>query len=251
MKYYIILFFLIVVFSCGTQSTKYKSNQNYESLATEKSAADEILNRINFIEEQYYERYKKGKPYDFNLVNDIVNLSGIASKKWDGNWSGLTYTPDEEDISKWKDWYRENKNEFYYNDNHRAVRFYNNRELKFDRRLIFLKTKSGEVKSSFSDGDMQMIYGAMYKYENSLLKDSKNPADKILYNIMSLRENDGNVANEVVINNLKKISKITTYNTSEDAYSFLSWFNKYENYIYYEGDKVAIRYPSGEKIVLD
>lgn len=144
-----LLVILIVFFSVSCSSNRY-------IIETKKNASTEILNRINFIEKQWL-NLNTGKKANFSLVEDIVNLSGISTEKWDGNYFGIQYTPSKKEILKWKEWYSLNKGRFEYqafvrldkgNYYYRISDGKNTTDFVLDRPIINLRNESGEITSS-------------------------------------------------------------------------------------------------------
>jgi hypothetical protein len=126
--------------SCS--STKYKIPENINS------ASDLLLHKIEFTEHQLT-LYENGKKADFSEVNILVNLSTIEVENWEGNWSGTSYIPNRGNINNWKEWFKKNKENLYFNPNNQCL--INTKISKKQRKnIIFLKTNSNELRSSIS-----------------------------------------------------------------------------------------------------
>lgn len=124
-----------------------------------KNPAQELSSRINSIELELH-KYSKGKSVDFYLAEDLVNLTGISTKKIDGNWIGIQYTPNKNEIFQWKRWFNSNKTKLYFEPykyikngmfHYEFIHESNNLEkiiIPFDRQIISYNTKNGQIISS-------------------------------------------------------------------------------------------------------
>lgn len=106
------------IFSCGVnkkeKSDKLYKETSYTKLEDNKDASMEVLNQINFIKNQL-ERKENGKPYEAtSVVGNIVILSGISSEITGIGFLGNTYELNQKTVSKWDDWYKENKDNIFY-----------------------------------------------------------------------------------------------------------------------------------------
>ncbi|WP_442265003.1 hypothetical protein ACSIGC_11705 [Tenacibaculum sp. ZS6-P6] len=144
-----LLVILIVLFCVSCSSNRY-------TVEIKNNPSTEILNRINFIEKQWL-NFNNGKKANFSLVEDIVNLSGISTEKWDGSWIGIQYTPSKKEILKWREWYNLNKGRFYYqvftkvnkgNYYYKISDGKNKTDFILDRPIVNLKSESGKISSS-------------------------------------------------------------------------------------------------------
>lgn len=137
----VILICLIFLFnSCLTVKSKGITNS--------ETASNMIFKKINFVEKQFL-RYEKGKKADFSQIEKIVNLSNIIPKNWSGNWSGIVYIPNKNIIKKWKKWYFNNKDFFYFEPNNDyLLKLHLSEKERYN--VIFIKTKDGLVRNSLS-----------------------------------------------------------------------------------------------------
>lgn len=241
LKRFFVIIYLILLTSC------ISSQRVYKPLINNNDAGAELQKRLAFAQEQF-QRSRKEKKVDFSLIKDFVLLSGIKCKTIGGHWSETVYIPNEDNLINWNTWLEINRGKFYFNKKHRVVKFLNSRSPN-EREIIFIKTKDGKVKSSLSNEDLLLSYYAIY--HRSDLKESTNASDKILTSIISLIEDDGFINKTLALNSLSQLSKIKLSITNIDVQKLTSWFNGYEDYIFYEGNKIAIKYPNGEKIVLN
>jgi hypothetical protein len=134
----IILFPLVITFCSVTkQSNKI-------------SASEQVLNKIEYIENQF-NKYKKDKKADFiKEINEIVNLSEIVPEEKHFTGSDyIIYIPTQKNIDSWKEWHTNNIDNFYYSPDDRLLI-----DLKISEsvrnEIIFIKTTKGIIRNSLS-----------------------------------------------------------------------------------------------------
>lgn len=103
-----IIFLIIILPFCSY--SQVETNFEY-SIPTYENAADEIYADIKKTENWYLIPYKD---ILWLRADGIVCLSGIRPIKWDHHYSGISFKPTFEEISKWKNWFKENKQNIHY-----------------------------------------------------------------------------------------------------------------------------------------
>lgn len=90
--------------------SQLENNIEYD-MVTYESAAAEIYADIWEAENSFL------VPYSDILwihADGIVCLSGIRPKKWDHQYSGISFKPTFEEINEWKNWFEQNKQNIHY-----------------------------------------------------------------------------------------------------------------------------------------
>jgi hypothetical protein len=144
MKKTIFLFLLISVI-CSAQKTESEINPL-------SPAAKEVYDQIIFTETEYY-KFKEGKPANLYLSNEIAELSQIFPINGHGDYNGTYFIPNENDIKLWKDWFRENRLLFSFDD-------YDNKYSKHfqnKRRLIKFEYEKGKFRRNIPQSILDYI----------------------------------------------------------------------------------------------
>ena len=127
-KILLLLLFPFYSFSQLEDNSEYK-------IATYNSATEEIYADIWRAENSYL------IPYSENLwvrVDGIFCLSGIMPSKWDHQYSGISFKPTFEEISKWKNWFEQNKQNIKYSTEPEY----------FGRKVIVFEYEKGKFRRS-------------------------------------------------------------------------------------------------------
>lgn len=139
MKKIILIIVILFINSCSI--TKQKKNI---------SASEQVLNKIEYIENQL-NKYRKYKRANFiKEINEIVNLSEIVPEEKHFTGSNyIIYIPTKKNIESWKEWHTNNIDNFYHSPNDKLLI-----DLKIsesDRNeIIFIKTTKGIIRNSLS-----------------------------------------------------------------------------------------------------
>lgn len=102
----IFLYFLSLIFnSCSDKSLQVSHENN--------DASRIIYRKIVEVEDEV-KKLKEGKKASFNSLGELVCLTGISPKNASYTSGGIFFIPNENDIQKWKEWYKLNKKKISY-----------------------------------------------------------------------------------------------------------------------------------------
>lgn len=242
--------FLIAFFIANSSCV----NLRYQPLEQNDNASLEIKNKIKHIEEQF-KRAEQGKSHNYSELEKIANISGIGIENFYSSWCGIGYGRlTTEELSQIKNWFEQNDGNFYFNDKHRILEFYEFYGVSLNKSdFILVKNKDNTISSTFGYGEYFTAYSMLYQHRN--LTKSKSPSDRVLCAIMDYSLNEKKGKNGQNLENLHRLSKIDTVGNQLLSYDFINWFSENENFIYYEvvndEKKIAIKYPNEPKIILN
>jgi hypothetical protein len=140
-----IFFFLLISAICSAQNTETE-------IHTLSPAAKEVYHQIIFIESEYH-KLKEGKSANLHLSNDIAELSKIYPINGHGDYNGTYFIPDENDIKMWKDWFKENKLLFSFDDYDKEF----SKHFQNKRRLIKFEYEKGKFRRNVSQEILDYI----------------------------------------------------------------------------------------------
>jgi hypothetical protein len=114
--------------------------------AQNSEAADEILFKIV----KAGIAVKEEKQLNQDDLREIVCLTNIGTKKWDGNFVGAFYFPSKREIQLWKDWFEENKTRISYSTN---SDIFNEVYFEGKRKLIQVEYENGKFRNAVCGED--------------------------------------------------------------------------------------------------
>jgi len=114
--------------------------------AQNSSASDEILFKIV----KMGIAVKEETQLNQNDLREIVCLTNIGTKKWDGNFVGEFYFPSKDEIQIWKDWFEENKTKISYSTN---SDIFNREFYQSKRKVIQFEYESGKFRNNVCGED--------------------------------------------------------------------------------------------------
>ncbi len=147
-------FFMIILLGCAGR--KYSKTDNLNL------AAIKVYEKIEYTENEL-RKFQKGKPADFNYINEIVQLSKIAPKNWTGDFFGSHYIPEENDIILWRKWFEENAMNFSFEDDKKIIlaNFYKK------NKIIKIEYEKGKFRRSISESELKYMLNVAESIEVS------------------------------------------------------------------------------------
>jgi len=142
MKYLQLLFLVMITGLCPAQEIRIRGiNPPAEDIYDEIIGAEKVL-----------EAHENGLSANFYRVHDIIALSKITPKVWDGTYMGIRYKPSHEEILLWKEWY--NKNRFYLSYDPLNERY---EGLLDNEKIIVLTLPDGTIRKSRTEEELDSL----------------------------------------------------------------------------------------------